>query len=143
MELISTSPEETKNIAKNFAKKLKPGSLLALFGYLGSGKTTFIQELATLFAIKKRVLSPTFIFIRSYQLKNKGSFTSFHHIDLYRIEKPQELKSLGLEEFINDKNSITAIEWADKLKKLPKKSVKIRFKIIDNERRKIEIKWPQ
>ncbi len=142
MEFISTSPEKTKNIAKNLVKNLKSATVIALFGDLGSGKTTFIQGLAAGFGIKKRVLSPTFIFLRSYQLKNKGQLRNFHHIDLYRITQPRELAALGLEEFIDDKNSITAIEWAEKLVTLPKEAIKISFEIIDSERRKIEIKWP-
>ena len=109
MKFISVSPESTRTFAKNFAKKLKTGSLLALFGDLGSGKTTFIQGLASGLGIKKRVLSPTFIFIRSYKLQNKKPLTTFHHIDLYRIQQPEEVRGLGLEEFINDENSINTI----------------------------------
>ena len=78
-QLITDSPERTKEFSKNFAKDLKPPKILALYGNLGSGKTTFIQGLAAGMGIKNRILSPTFVFIRRYDL---SSGLKFYHVEL-------------------------------------------------------------
>ena len=83
--LYSNSPEETAEIGKRIAKKIKKGLIFAFFGNLGSGKTTFIQGLAKGLGIKKRIISPTFILIRKYPFGKK----TFYHMDFYRINKDQ------------------------------------------------------
>lgn len=133
---ITNSFQETQAISRKFAEELKTGDVVALYGDLGGGKTTFVQELAKELGIKKRIISPTFIIVRSYGLGVGG----FYHIDLYRIESEKDLKGLGIEEIINNKNNIVAIEWAEKLGKgLPKKRWDIRFEYLGEDKRKITI----
>ena len=113
---------------------------IILWGPPGSGKTTFIQGLAQGLGVKKRVISPTFIFIRQYPLSKKG-FKTFYHIDLYRINNETEVEGLGLEEIFADKESISVIEWADRIKKiLPQKRMELFFEYLDEDQRKIKIK---
>jgi len=134
MEVITKSALETQKLGEKIGCDLKPGTILALYGELGSGKTTFIQGIAKGLGIKKRVISPTFVFMKQY-----GSH--FYHIDLYRIEKLEDTKSLGLEEIFTDLDGIIAIEWAEKIKKiLPKKRIDIYFDYISENQRKIRIK---
>lgn len=135
--VILKSLKETEDFAKALAKNIKKGSVLAFYGDLGSGKTTFINFLANELGTKRRLISPTFVISRSY--KNKK--LTFNHIDLYRIKSNDEFFYLGLPEIINDKNSITAIEWAEKIEKyLPKNSVRIYLKYLDSTTREIVIK---
>lgn len=137
MELITSKPQETKKAARKLALNLKGRKVIALIGDLGSGKTTFVQGLAKGLGIKQRVLSPTFILIKSYPLE-KGRV--FYHIDLYRFGKAKELEGLGLEEILENPNSVVAIEWAEKLEKLlPTNTVKINLEHLGKERRKIII----
>ena len=112
----SCSEKETKNIGVNIAKELVKKSkkepiaqIILLFGDLGSGKTAFVQGFASFFGVK-RVLSPTFSIIKSYQAKHK-SYKYLFHVDLYRIKSILELKNTGFFENINKKVSITLIEW--------------------------------
>lgn len=70
---ITSSYEETQKLGKEFTKKLQGGDIIALYGELGSGKTTFVQGLAKGLGIKRRIISPTFIIIRSYTLINQKS----------------------------------------------------------------------
>jgi len=112
----SYSEKETKNIGTNIAKELVKKSkkehvaqIILLFGDLGSGKTAFVQGFASFFGIK-RVLSPTFSIIKSYQTKHK-SYKHLFHADLYRIKSILEVKNTGFFEYINKKGSITLIEW--------------------------------
>ncbi len=134
MEVKTTSPSQTAKIANSFAKKLKGGDVVALYGDLGAGKTVFVQGLARSLGIKKRVLSPTFVFVRSYPI---GNHLTFHHLDLYRGEKITDFQSLGLEEIFS-KNAIVVIEWAEKIKGyLPKKRYDVEIEKIDEKTRKI------
>ncbi|OGY25099.1 MAG: tRNA (adenosine(37)-N6)-threonylcarbamoyltransferase complex ATPase subunit type 1 TsaE [Candidatus Woykebacteria bacterium RBG_16_39_9b] len=148
MEIISNSSENTKKIAREFSKKLNPGSILAFYGNLGAGKTTFIQGLAEGLGYKGRVFSPTFIFVRPYKIseqkaesgQHKSAIKTLYHIDLYRIEKATDLKTIGIQEFLEDKEAISAIEWAEKIDKfLPKNAMKIMITPLSPTERKITI----
>jgi len=133
METITHSAEQTKKLALSLAKKLKGGDIVALYGDLGSGKTTFVQGLVKGFGIRDTVRSPTFVFIRFYGKKLK-----IVHIDLYRINSLDELEDLGLEEFWGGKDTICLIEWPERMENaLPKGALKIGFSYISESERRI------
>lgn len=135
---LTKTSQGTKNLAQNLSKTLKPGDFLAFYGNLGSGKTTFIQGLAEGLGIKRRIISPTFIIIRTYKLR----INNFYHIDLYRIESKNDLLGLGIDEIIEDKNNIVAVEWAEKMEDmLPDKRIELYFKYVDEDTREISIKY--
>ena len=138
---ISSSYLETQEIGREFAKTLRSGSVVCLYGDLGAGKTTFIQGLARGLGIKNRIISPTFIIVRKYniRIKDKGlMIKNFYHIDLYRIDTASDIEGLGLGEILSSKDSIVAIEWAEKLgSKLPKQRTDIYFENIDDDKRQI------
>ena len=141
MEIITTNAQETEKLGETIGLDLKSGKIknrvLAFYGDLGSGKTTFIQGLAKGLGIAKRLLSPTFVFCRQYELE-KGLL---YHVDLYRIKEVQEAQGLGLEEMFADRESVTLVEWADRIKEmLPRERMDIALEYMDNEQRKITIK---
>lgn len=126
--LNSSSAEETKKIAEKFSKQLKPGDTICLYGNLGAGKTTFVQGLVTRLGIKKRVISPTFVIIRSY-------LEVFYHVDLYRLNEERDIEGTGLLEILDEKSSIVAIEWPEKLGNfLPKRRWEVILNGINNKR---------
>lgn len=131
------SAEETRRFAEKFAESLKPGDIVALFGQLGSGKTTFIQGLSKGLGINNFVTSPSFVIINEYPLCKSGKDISFYHIDLYRLEGTSEIEDLGIEELFG-KDSIIAIEWAEKAQDiLPPGCKRIRFEFISDSERRI------
>lgn len=133
MESITKSTEETKKLAIELAKKTKKGSVLALYGDLGSGKTTFTRFFVEALGLKSRVQSPTFVVARKYGYIN--------HVDLYRLTDETEAKDIGIEEILTDSDSITLIEWPEIIENsLPEKTIKIYFEYIDENTRKITIK---
>ncbi len=139
MEIITKSAQETKNLGKKLAADLKGGELLALTGELGSGKTTFAQGLAKGLGIKQRIISPTFIFMRKYDLGSKN----FYHVDLYRLEDnvEREVRNLGIEEIWNNPENMIVIEWAEKIEgMLPKNKMWIEFENLGEDERKITVK---
>lgn len=112
------------------------GTVLALTGDLGSGKTSFVQGLATGLEVPDDyyITSPSYTLINEYP----GRFTLFH-VDLYRISNPIDIEDIGFYEIL-DENGIVAIEWADRIEQsfLPD-PISIQFEITDDETRKIRI----
>ncbi len=137
MKYQTNSLEETQKIASDLAKKMKPG-VIALYGDLGAGKTTFTQGFAKGLGIKDKIISPTFVLIRQHQIPNKKQV--FYHVDMYRIDNPASIKELGIEDLLNTKDDLVLIEWAEKIEDfLPKNSTKIFIKTTSENQRQITI----
>lgn len=110
-EFITNSAEETVALGRTLAEVLAPPKLVVLRGDLGAGKTTLVKGIAEAFqaASAEDVTSPTFTLVHEYH----GPRVSLYHIDLYRIDTPRQLETLGLDDLIAD-NSILLIEWGEK-----------------------------
>lgn len=143
-EIITKSARETQELGEQVANNITKGTVLCLFGDLGSGKTTFIQGLAKGLGIKGRILSPTFILMRQYPINNRNNqqltINNLFHVDLYRINQQQDTEALGLTELWSDPTNIVAIEWPEKIEKiLPKKRINIYFEYLGENKRRIKI----
>lgn len=142
---LTSSPALTQilagKLARNILKKIKnqKAFLIGLEGDLGGGKTVFVQGFANGLGIKKKVLSPTFVILKRFQIpKSKQQFKIFYHIDCYRIKRPKEVLDLGFKNIISNPENIVCIEWADKVKKiLPKETLWIKFELKNKNQRKI------
>lgn len=133
---ITDNSEDTQQVAIKIAKNLKGGDVVALFGDLGAGKTTFVQGLAKGLEVDQRIISPTFIILRTYPLKNYN----FYHVDLYRIESDKDIDGIGLKEILKDKKDIVAVEWAEKIQNiLPEKRINVFLTNVGGDKRKITI----
>lgn len=140
---LSRSERETKRIAKNLTKSLTGGTVVALEGCLGSGKTVFVKGFAQGLGVTDIVQSPSFIIMNVYRVKQKN-VTKFVHVDCYRLDAVEELSSVGLEEYTDDSNAIVVIEWADKIKTLlPANTVTVTFKIKSEQEREITVSRQQ
>jgi len=148
-KIISHNPEETMNVAVELAKKLKGGEVLALYGDLGSGKTTFTKGLAEALKVEETITSPTFVILKIYDiiLRPKlhfqgvsGGVRKLVHIDAYRVETLEDIKSVGIEDYLNREDVVMVIEWPEKIQEiLPEDVIKISFKNIDGKVREISI----
>lgn len=141
---ISGSAEETERMGYELARVILEGGIgsnvLALSGELGSGKTTFVQGLARGLGIGGKIISPTFILVKSYKLGEGKTLRMLHHVDLYRLAG-EDIESLGLSELWGDSSALVVIEWADKAGgKLPREAVWVSFSVISDERRKLVFK---
>ena len=143
MEFVTKSPQETKKLGEKVAADLvinyKP-LIIALTGELGSGKTTFTQGFAKGLGIKKPIISPSFILMRSYELAKSNKI--FYHLDLYRLETnlENEIENLGVKDIWSQKDNVLIIEWAEKIKNLLPEDVKwIEFEYLSENKRKIII----
>jgi tRNA threonylcarbamoyladenosine biosynthesis protein TsaE len=106
---ISRSPAETLALGENWGRAAQPGTVIALCGDLGAGKTQLVKGLALGLGIAARVTSPTFALVNVYE---HGRLPLFH-LDLYRLETPEAVRTAGLEEYFSPKG-VTVIEWADR-----------------------------
>lgn len=133
ISINTNSAEETMNLGERLGKILRPGDVLALFGDLGAGKTTFTKGIARGLGLADDIHSPTFTLIHEHI-----GPTPLYHVDLYRLETEEEVDSLGIEEYIYSEG-ITIIEWADRMRlTLPPERLDIELKMKgDNDREMI------
>ena len=117
----------------------KQAVIIGLIGDLGGGKTTFLKGFARGLGIKDKILSPTFVILKRFKIKDLR-FKSFYHIDCYRFEKTREILELGFKEIVANPQNIICVEWADRIKKLlPKNSLILKFFFIGKNKRKITL----
>jgi len=134
--MISTSEQQTLEIARDLAGSLSMPAHVLLYGDLGAGKTMFAKGLAEGFGVVDvdEVSSPTFTLINQYSGRVR-----IYHIDLYRIETGR-LEGLGLEEIFDDPNAAVIVEWAERLGsfKTPG-AVKVFLGYVDDHSRRIDL----
>lgn len=136
-QVKSEGPEQTWEAAAALMESLEPGTVIALHGDLGAGKTCFIQGLAAAMGITDPITSPTYTLIGEYEGRMK-----LNHIDLYRLANSVEALGIGLEEYL-ESDGITAIEWAERAEEiLPESMLHVSIeKGCDEMSRQIEIWW--
>lgn len=141
MIFTSKSEQETQKFGQKFAQRLKGGEIIGLSGDLGGGKTTFVKGLARGLGIRDLVTSPTFVMLKEYRVRDLSK--SLLHVDLYRLQKPEEIETIGLKEYLKKPDKICVIEWAEKirdyLKKLPAKIIWIEFEYKRKNEREIKV----
>lgn len=114
MNFIVSRLEDWDLVAKAVADMLSSGSILALSGPLGAGKTTFVQALARALGSKDKPRSPTFSLVRSYKTHH-SAIKQLVHVDAYRIESEQDILPLGLEEYLEEPATVIAVEWPEQI----------------------------
>ncbi|MDR0933140.1 MAG: tRNA (adenosine(37)-N6)-threonylcarbamoyltransferase complex ATPase subunit type 1 TsaE [Victivallales bacterium] len=133
-QIITHSENETENFAAQFAQTLPRGTVVALDGDLGAGKTVFSRGFARGLGITEPVSSPTYTIVQEYPLPDSKGM--LYHLDLYRIENSISALAFGVDEFLKDLESIALVEWPERISDiLPPAvtTVKIRH-LTDNER---------
>ncbi len=134
--MITKDATQTALVGEQFAKDGE--RIICLYGDLGSGKTTFTQGFARGLGIGDRLLSPTFIIVRRYRT---GDAKFFYHMDLYRVQKEEDLDELGLSEIFADPGAYVVVEWAEKLGSfLPPQRTDITFRVLDDGRHELWIR---
>ncbi len=111
--------KDLHKIAEDILRKAKlvknsTATVIALEGELGTGKTTLTQELARILGVKENIISPTFVIMKKYKVKD-DTFEYLIHIDAYRLEKESELENLGWQGILSDKNNLVIVEWPSRV----------------------------
>ncbi|MDI6729069.1 MAG: tRNA (adenosine(37)-N6)-threonylcarbamoyltransferase complex ATPase subunit type 1 TsaE [Thermodesulfovibrionales bacterium] len=136
MKIITRSPGETEEIGLKIGNILKAqrGATVCLYGDLGAGKTTLIRGIALAFGIPERDIgSASFVIVAEYE-----TTPPFYHIDLYRVERENDIDDLGIWEYIGS-GGIAVVEWAERLSELPEDAIKVRMNYVDENSREVII----
>lgn len=132
MEYISNSLEDTAKFATEYASSIREGDVIALYGDLGAGKTTFTQSLCRALGYLDKVTSPTFTLLNEYE----GSDIHINHFDMYRLNNPSEAIDAGLDEILRAGEGVCIVEWPENLGSLLPKCRKIFItKLGENQRK--------
>jgi tRNA threonylcarbamoyladenosine biosynthesis protein TsaE len=136
-EFITHSPEETIALGKTLVSLLTPPKIVLLRGDLGAGKTTLVKGIAAGFgaAAEDDVTSPTFTLVHEY----RGPGANLYHIDLYRVDTPRQLETLGLDDLISER-SVLLIEWGEKFPRFVReRDVEIALEQVGENARKVRM----
>ena len=137
MEFISHSPAETESLGERWGREAQHGLVIALSGDLGAGKTQLVRGFARGLGVTTRVHSPTFTLVNVYG----GGRLKLFHLDLYRLETPEQIHSAGIEEFLQP-DGVAVIEWAERLEEGGRrmedgKTRKVRIEVLSETERRI------
>ena len=133
---ISNSVAETERFGRGFAEKLSKGSVIALTGELGGGKTHLVKGLAAGLGSDAEVTSPTFTLVHEY----RDGRLPVYHLDFFRIKDRQSAERLGLDDYFFG-DGVSLIEWADKFPELiPANAIWISFEMQSDCGRKIIVR---
>jgi tRNA threonylcarbamoyladenosine biosynthesis protein TsaE len=141
-EYLTKSDEETVALGRQLSKELPPKATVLLIGNLGAGKTTLAKGIiqGRGAAAPEDVSSPTFTLIHEYGSAGQGNLV--YHIDLYRLDSPREIATLGLDE-IFDRDALVLIEWGERFPQLmPADRYEIHLTRLSEDERRIEVHPP-
>ncbi len=136
----TNSADETRELAAKIAAETPNGTVFALDGNLGAGKTVFASGFARGLGITEPVSSPTFTIVQEYPRANG----MFFHLDLYRIDNPDAALAFGIDEFLYASDAISLVEWPERIDGLfPPGTIRVAIERTDREEtRKITIENP-
>lgn len=145
--VVTTSPEETKSLAANVVEALKnevvkrgTGTIVALQGDLGAGKTVFVKGVAEYLGIDTPVTSPTFVIEKIYTLPEGLPWKRLVHIDAYRLSGEEELETVGWGTIATDPGNLIMMEWPEQVGLgVPERAHWIEFSSIDENTRHIKL----
>jgi tRNA threonylcarbamoyladenosine biosynthesis protein TsaE len=138
-EYITHSAEETVALGRRLAPTLKSARMVLLRGNLGAGKTTLVKGIAEGLkaASQDDVTSPTFTLIHEF----RGPEVNLFHVDLYRVDTPRELDTLGLDELFAEDGNLVLLEWGEKFPRFVKEcDLEIAFDRQGDQERKISVR---
>ncbi|GJM14690.1 MAG: hypothetical protein DHS20C13_00170 [Thermodesulfobacteriota bacterium] len=128
IELHLNNTDETLKLGEIIGKSLNPGSIIALVGDLGAGKTVLVKGIAKGLGIDEEPNSPTFVIMNSYEGR-----LPLYHFDLYRLSDEEELLGIGYDEYFFG-DGVAAVEWADRIENIfPEHTIDIEIKIPESE----------
>ncbi len=131
---ISQGPEETLKIGEEWGRDAARGWVIGLSGELGAGKTQLVKGIARGLGATSRVHSPTFTLLNEY----RGGRLPLFHMDLYRLNGPDEIRGAGLEEYLYSPVGVAVVEWIERLESLPQQLYRsVRIDVLDEKTRRI------
>jgi tRNA threonylcarbamoyladenosine biosynthesis protein TsaE len=129
--LTTKGADETEAVGEAIGAQLRVGDLVVLTGDLGAGKTTFAKGLARGLGVTQKVTSPTFTIVQEYDGR-----VPVAHVDVYRLDRIQELHDFGFEELLESK--VTIVEWGEAIALvLPRDRIDVRLALHDDDDQRV------
>lgn len=135
MKTISiNSIDELERGAEEFVSQIPDHKIIAFYGNMGAGKTTFIKAICHALGVSEGVNSPTFTLVNEYRTPNG---TPVYHFDFYRLNKPEEAFDIGVEEYF-ESGFLCLMEWPEKVEQiLPPETLKVKISVQSDDSRLI------
>ncbi|MBR2862019.1 MAG: tRNA (adenosine(37)-N6)-threonylcarbamoyltransferase complex ATPase subunit type 1 TsaE [Bacteroidaceae bacterium] len=135
MDLYINSLDELHSVARSFLQALGEKSVVAFYGSMGAGKTTFVKALCEVLGIDDVVNSPTFSIVNEYRSDKTGELV--YHFDFYRINKLSEVYDMGYEDYFYS-GALCFIEWPELIEELlPEDALRVEIAELPDGRRRI------
>lgn len=140
-DTITHSPEQTRQLAATLGRMMPRGTVVLLSGEIGAGKTTFAQGFARALKTGDHVQSPTFTIVSEHRgTGTDGDAVRLYHIDLYRLDGDSDLTSVGLDEYLDDPDGVSLIEWPERAGAyLPEDYLLVELTPVADEKRSLRI----
>jgi tRNA threonylcarbamoyladenosine biosynthesis protein TsaE len=133
-KVIINGLSHIEEAAREFLSKKGDAPVIALYGEMGAGKTTFTKSLCKVLGVLDGVNSPTFTLINEYRTSDGETI---YHFDFYRINKLEEAFDIGFEEFVESGN-LCIIEWPEKIEQiLPPDTLRVKISVLDDGKREL------
>ena len=137
-EVFSHGEEQTERIGARLGEVLKPGTIITLSGPLGAGKTHFARGVGIGWGVVQDLRSPTFTMVQVHRRQVAKGSQLLYHIDLYRTTGASDVRSLGLDELLDDEHTVTLIEWPERLNgALPDCAIRVTLTPLSETRRQL------
>jgi len=134
LKVKTHSEAETEAVGAALGRTVRDGSVIALYGDLGAGKTAFVRGLAAGLGIDARVQSPTFTIVNEYSAARE-----LIHFDMYRLQSADELFDIGWEDYVN-RNAVCAVEWSENVREaLDGSEISVTIDVLGDREREITI----
>ena len=138
--IFTNNAQESEAFGEAFGRILPCGSVVAMYGDLGAGKTVVARGFARGLGITEAVSSPTYTIVQEYEIPESDK--RFYHLDLYRIADENSALGFGVDEFLSDPDAWTLLEWPSRIAGiLPPEIITLNITKLDEERRQIELKF--
>lgn len=140
--VVISGAEAMRELGREIGQTLVPGDVVLLHGDLGAGKTTLTQGIAAGLGVDGLIQSPTFTLVTEHPATlATGEDVTLYHLDLYRLDDPEELGDIGWEEMIAPARGVTVVEWPERAGDwLPERFTLVQIDYLSADERRVTVR---
>lgn len=142
IRFVTRSVEETWELGRRLGRAAPVGTVFALRGMLGAGKTQLVRGMAEGAGVKDLgvVSSPTYVLMNVYEAGDQPGGKAVYHVDAYRVSGAEDFAAVGLEEIMDEGEGLVVVEWPERIEAmLPEQRVEVRMEVLEENERQVEV----